>query len=202
MAIEYDFYQSPHTIGTTRKRYHARPVHFSNVSGDELVKNICNRGSLHLAEVKAVLTALNETLVDFLSKGHQVQVPGIGGFHISLSCPETRRPSDTRAASIKVKTVTVRPEKDFVKQVASKAKFVRTRWKVHSEERYSLNDLAVLVKAFLSNHPYLQRADLERIGELTRTTAVNRLRELVAQGYLKNISPDKHHPLYVWCDKK
>ncbi len=202
MAIQYDFYQSPYTMGTQRKRYHARPVHFLNVSGEALVKEICNRGSLHTAEVKAVLTALNETLIDFLSKGYQVQVPGVGGFHISLSCTETRRPSDTRSKSIKVKNVTVRPEKDLVKQVASKATFVRTRWKVHSEEKQTLNDLIVLVKDFMSKNPYLRRADLERIGKLTRSTAINRLHELVEQGYLENASTDKHHPIYVWCKDK
>ncbi len=198
MTIQYDFYQSPHTIGTTRKRYHARVVRARNVNGKDFVREVVRRTAFSVAEVTATLIAVNETLTDLLSQGHNVKVPGIGSFQISLSCPETRRPGDTRAGSIKVKTVHLRPEKALVSAVSNRATFVRARWKVHSNERLSLTDLARIVKEHLASHPYLRRADLEQLAGLTRTTAVNRLREMVAQGYIENVSSDRHHPLYVW----
>ncbi len=201
MAIRYDFYQSPDTMGTFRKRYHARPVHNSKVSEKRLVRDVSRQSGIPESGVIAVLSGLSATLVDHLSEGRTVKVPELGTFQISLRCPETRKPSDTRAKSIKVKSIHLRPEKELVKAVANEAKFVRTRWKVHSSEKSTLDDLTVLVRDYLAKNTFLNRRTLEALAHLTRATAIDRLHKLVEAGILQNISPNRQQPLYVLAEK-
>ncbi len=38
MAIKFEFYESPNTIGTRKKRYHARVVNWQRINTDYLAR--------------------------------------------------------------------------------------------------------------------------------------------------------------------
>ena len=89
MAVKFEFYESPNTIGTRKKRYHARVVNRERISTDHLAQEIHHSSSLTVADIKATIIALSEKLAYHLKDGARVHIEGIGYFHISLTCPET-----------------------------------------------------------------------------------------------------------------
>ncbi|MCS2446918.1 hypothetical protein NXU86_21065 [Phocaeicola vulgatus] len=111
MAIKFEFYESPNTIGTRKKRYHARVVNWQRINTDYLAREIQYGSSLTVADIKATIISLSEKLAYYLKDGARVHIEGIGYFHISLTCPETRTPSSTRANKVKFKSVTFRADK-------------------------------------------------------------------------------------------
>ena len=46
MAIKFEFYESPNTIGTRKKRYHARVVNWQRINTDYLAREIQYGSSL------------------------------------------------------------------------------------------------------------------------------------------------------------
>ena len=93
MAIKFEFYESPNTIGTRKKRYHARVVNWQRINTDYLAREIQYGSSLTVADIKATIISLSEKLAYYLKDGARVHIEGIGYLHISLTCPETRTPS-------------------------------------------------------------------------------------------------------------
>ena len=104
MAVKFEFYESPNTIGTRKKRYHARVVNRERISTDHLAQEIHHSSSLTVADIKATIIALSEKLAYHLKDGARVHIEGIGYFHISLTCPETPTPHSTRANNVKFKS--------------------------------------------------------------------------------------------------
>ena len=87
MAIKFEFYESPNTIGTRKKRYHARVVNWQRINTDYLAREIQYGSSLTVADIKATIISLSEKLAYYLKDGARVHIEGIGYFHISLTCP-------------------------------------------------------------------------------------------------------------------
>ena len=111
MAIKFEFYRTPDTEGTSKKRYYARVVNFRHVSTDALASSIQQRCTLTEADVHAVLVSLGQELAWHLKEGERVHVEGLGYFQVTLKCPETKNPKDTRSRDVKVRTVRFRPDK-------------------------------------------------------------------------------------------
>ena len=78
--------------------------------------------------IKATIISLSEKLAYYLKDGARVHIEGIGYFHISLTCPETRTPSSTRANKVKFKSVTFRADK-YLKHQLSDVKTERSKYK-------------------------------------------------------------------------
>ncbi|WP_301246377.1 HU family DNA-binding protein, partial [Phocaeicola sartorii] len=127
MAIKFEFYESPNTIGTRKKRYHARVVNWQRINTDYLAREIQYGSSLTVADIKATIISLSEKLAYYLKDGARVHIEGIGYFHISLTCPETRTPSSTRANKVKFKSVTFRADK-YLKHQLSGVKTERSKY--------------------------------------------------------------------------
>ena len=56
MAVKFEFYESPNTIGTRKKRYHARVVNRERISTDHLAQEIHHSSSLTVADIKQPLS--------------------------------------------------------------------------------------------------------------------------------------------------
>ena len=166
MAVKFEFYESPNTIGTRKKRYHARVVNRERISTDHLAQEIHHSSSLTVADIKATIIALSEKLAYHLKDGARVHIEGIGYFHISLTCPETPTPHSTRANNVKFKSVTFRADKYLKKQLAD----VKTK-------------------------RVLTRRDFEQLFTLTRATAGRYITRLAKEKKLCNISIP-HNPIY------
>ena len=68
MAIKFEFYESPNTIGTRKKRYHARVVNWQRINTDYLAREIQYGSSLTVADIKATIISLSEKLAYYLKE--------------------------------------------------------------------------------------------------------------------------------------
>lgn len=200
MAIHYDFFRNANSMDSNRERYHPRPTHSKTVTGDDLLKELKELSGLSRGSVVAVLNSLNQALIRHLSDGDNVNVDGVGSFSISLSAPETRTPSATRASSIKVKAVNFRCDKGLKDTVASQAVFSRDRFKTQSPVIDTQQLIGVVAKYFKKNRS-LNRKQFQEITFLNDSTAVRRLQMLREMGYIANMSSDKRHPIYISTPK-
>ena len=85
MAVKFEFYESPNTIGTRKKRYHARVVNRERISTDHLAQEIHHSSSLTVADIKATIIALSEKLAYHLKDGARVHIEGIFPYILDLS---------------------------------------------------------------------------------------------------------------------
>lgn len=200
MAFRYDLHENPNTRGTNKTRYHARPANNNTISGEKLIEHMAVHCGISSAIISSVLQTMSSVLVEYLSEGDSIHIPGLGTVQASLSCPETRTMSATRAGSIRIKTINMRAEKALVEKVAENTKFVRTRFKTHSVEYDDITFLTLIYK-FFDTHDFITRKNLELEFGLQSRTANNRLNKLVKDGVLKNASHDPHHPIYVLTEK-
>lgn len=194
MAVKFEFYQSPNSIGSNKKRYHARVVNQQHISSDQLAEEISNSSSLTEADVKAVLVALSERLAEHLKNGKRVHLDGIGYFQITLQCPETKNPKNTRAEDVTFKNVRFRADK-ILKGSLQGLKTKRSQEKVHSAE-ISEEKLESRLTEYFKTQQVLTRKTFEELFLLTTPTACRTLRKLVEARLLKNIGT-QHHPIYI-----
>lgn len=193
MAIKFEFYESPNTIGTRKKRYHARVVNWQRIDTDHLAREIQYGSSLTVADIKATIISLSEKLAYYLKDGARVHIEGIGYFHVSLTCPETRTPSATRANRVKFKSVTFRADKYLKKELAS-VKTARSEYKPHSMPT-TKDDIDTLLTEYFATNSVLTRRKFEQLCMLRRATAGRYIKQLAKEGKLRNISIPRN-PIY------
>ncbi|MDE5678720.1 HU family DNA-binding protein [Phocaeicola sp.] len=193
MAIKFEFYESPHTIGTDKKHYHARVVNWQRIDTDHLAREIHHSSSLTIADIKATLISLSEKLVYHLKDGARVHLEGIGYFHISLACPETHSPQKTRANKVKFKSVTFRADK-YLKKELSATKTERSKYKPHSAS-LTEEQIDLLLTEYFRTNNVLTRRVLEQLCMMKRATAGRHMARLAKEGKLRNISIP-HNPIY------
>ena len=195
MAVQFEFAPIPTPSDRKKKvRYYARVVNRKLIDSDYLAKEIQYACSLTDVDVKAVLEALNRSLESHLKEGRRVHLKGIGYFDVTLGCPETRDPKKTRASSVHFKSVNFRVDKELKYRIGD-LKAVRSSAGNHSA---SLTEVEIDLRLtdFFAKHQVLTRADLQRIGGMTRITAIRCINRLITEKKLKNINT-KSQPIYV-----
>ena len=80
MAIEFEFYQSPHTFGEKTKKYYPKVVNYRTVTTQELAEEIHSGSTLTTADIRATIDALSYQIAQHLSESERVHVEGIGFF--------------------------------------------------------------------------------------------------------------------------
>ncbi len=196
MALLYDFYVSPNSRGSNRKRYHARPTSNSIVRIEKLLEEASKKSVYSEDELKTALATLLDVVENHLAEGDHVQIPGLGGFQVSLKCPETRTPQATRSGSVSIKSVSYTPERQLVNSLRSKAVIRKSKHKTHSFRDGDMDSVMQHLRVYFQNNRYLTRKDMETHCFLTQSTANRKIKELVEQGVLLNVNHDTHHPLY------
>lgn len=196
MALHYDFYVSPNSRGSNRKRYHARPANNHIVKFEKLLKEAAKKSVYSEEDIKSAVTTLLDVVENHLAEGDHVQIPGLGGFQVSLKCPETRTPKATRSGSVSIKSVSYTPERQLVKSLRTKAEIKKAKQKSHSFRDGDMDSIMEHLQAYFQTNRYLTRKDMETHCFLTQSTANRKIKELVELGVLQNVSSDTHHPLY------
>ena len=59
MAIKFEFYESPNTIGTRKKRYHARVVNWQRFNTDFLAPEIQSGSSRTVSDINSTIISLS-----------------------------------------------------------------------------------------------------------------------------------------------
>lgn len=194
MAVKFEFYQSPNSIGNSKKRYHARVVNQQHISSDQLAEEISHNCSLTEADIKAALVALSEQMAEHLKNGKRVHLEGIGYFQITLQCPETKNPKNTRAEDVRFKNVRFRADQSL-KNSLQNLKTKRSPEKIHSAD-ISEEKLEERLSEHFRTTPILTRKTFEELFHLTTPTACRTIKKLVEAQRLKNIGTP-HHPVYI-----
>jgi predicted histone-like DNA-binding protein len=194
MALYYDFYEDPPSKGSGgKKRFHVRVVTKGTATTDMLAADIQQSSSLTEADVKGVLTALVHAVKDRLGHSSRVHVEGLGYFQLTLACPPVDSPGGIRAESIRVKSITFRPESSFRNNFRT-VRFMRAPVKQHSKS-YSEQEMDSLLNAYFKDNSYLTARQFMQLSGFTRTTAARRLRQLVEAGKLRKVYFSRY-PLY------
>ena len=193
MAIQFDFYPNPNST-KEEQQYHPRIVNNSSLETDEILELINHRCSLADSDVVSCLTELSHIISEGLSQGRSVYLEGIGYFNLSLTCTTSPITPKTRAEHVELKGITFRPSTKLKKRLST-VKLERSEAKKHSG---LLTDQQIDEKVathFINNYT-LTRIQLERLCQLTRSTAIRQINRLIAQGKLINKNSTSQ-PIYV-----
>lgn len=210
MAILYDFYASPSVMEEGAKeqakeqelatKYHARVVGGQTLDVKKLVSRISQRSTLGEGDVLAVFHELSDELSQELLAGNRVYFPEIGYFSLSLQAPAEADPKETRAQKIRVKRIEFRAETQLRKKVESHAVFERSSKKMHSA-RLSHEEVESKVLEYLKEHMYVTCRTVCECCHLTKGTAQNHLKRMLAEGKIVNTNTPRN-PIYMVAKDK
>lgn len=184
MSIRYDLYQNPPQEGSNRKpRMHARVVGDRPAETDDLVALIHSRCTLTEADIRATLSAISQSVTDMLQTGRQVHIEGLGFFSLTLNCPPVKSPQGVRAEVVRFKNIAFRAEQKL-KDRFNTLHLERSPVKRHSNDYSGIEVDDILTKYFMDND-YITRKEFQKEVGFTRSTALRKLNQLVADGKLK-----------------
>lgn len=197
MSINYDWYPSPKKSADEPTTLHVRPVFNGSVSTDDLAESLQTATSLTIADVKAVLQALNREVGRQLAGGCRVHLEGLGYLTPRLRV-EGEVTEDIllrdRNRMVRFSGVNFLADKQLTEAIGA-VRLSHTPKATHSQE---LDDALVEERLadYFTTHDILTRAILQRLLHLSTWKATALLRRLCEEGKLRNASTD-FHPAYV-----
>jgi len=125
MAIQYRLTRMKDNISRDPKTgFYAQVVTRGTVDTQELCRDIANRCSLTVADMKAAIEALTQTVEKRLLDGYNVNIGDLGIFSVSAESKTVEEPDKIHGQSVKVKNVNFRPSVRL-KETMKKSNFVR-----------------------------------------------------------------------------
>lgn len=199
-TCRYELYHNPSASPKGGKYMHARLADNGKESMEDMLELLSRRTKLDVPSLRAVLENFTDIVGNELAQGKFVQINGLGGFRMTLSCPgHVKSPEDVRGGSIGVKSVEFRPDKQLLKDLRQSTTFRRTRNKKNQND--DQQEVLTTVRQYFANPDNKGKAISTKILScllnLTPKRASERLHELVAKGILINPSTDPHHPMYL-----
>lgn len=197
MSINYDWYPSPKKSPDEPTTLHVRPVFNGSVSTDDLAESLQTATSLTMADVKAVLQALNREVGRQLAGGCRVHLEGLGYLtpRLRVEGEVTEDiPLRDRNRMVRFSGVNFLADKQLTEAIGA-VRLSHTPKATHSQE---LDDALVEERLadYFTTHDILTRAILQRLLHLSTWKATALLRRLCEEGKLRNAGTD-FHPAYV-----
>ena len=192
--VYYDFYQTPQRTSDEEKHFHPRMINQGTIDISVLSREIEKSTTLTAPDVEAALSAITDHMKMHLMNGERVYLKGLGYFSISLQCTKPDcDPERTRAESIQFKSLNFKADQ-----------FMRNELKAIESKRISRKkpdgeinkELVSMLVPYLKTHKYISRHQVERLCNLTRMTALRRLKVCVNNNILKNLGT-RFNPVYV-----
>lgn len=90
-----------------------KPVHFPNITSEELADEIAQTQGVPKTQVLAVTQAFINRLIHYMQIGHGVQMGDFGIFKVSFSAKSSDDPEKLNADSITTRRILFRPGKAF-----------------------------------------------------------------------------------------
>lgn len=194
MSVKYDLYQNPPSARQSQA-YHVRLKSSGMLTTGQLAREIEHATSLTASDVKGALMELSRLMREGLANGKRVHLEGIGYFSLAASAPVVTDPQTMRAEHVRVKGVTYQPEKDLLAELDAQVRFERTSLKMQSSKK-TMEELKRGLEQYFASHVFITRAEFGRLFGLTRSTAIDRLGRLTAEGFLQRKGA-KNAPVYV-----
>ncbi len=184
MSIQYDFYQNPPQKGSNEQpKLHARVKPKGTMTTAEIVELINQFTSFSTADAKGVLEAFLNMLKMALHSGKVVQIDGLGLFSLTLDCPSLDTPTERRAESIRVKSVSFRPAPELVNDFKA-ADLERARLKYHSHS-CTPEEIDRRLTLYFKDHHCITRKQFCRLCGVTFATSIRRINDLIAADKLR-----------------
>lgn len=110
MSIQYRLTPVRDNISDKPKEgFYAQVVTKGTVDTRELCKDISERCSLSVADMKAAIEALTQTIEERLQDGYNVSIDELGTFSVSAESRMVQEADEIRGQSVKVKNINFRP---------------------------------------------------------------------------------------------
>lgn len=194
MAIQFEFYESPDATGENVEKYHARTVILKKVTTEDICHEIQHASSLTEGDIRAVLTALSDSLIFHMSHSHRVHLEGIGYFQPTLRVTREIIPDKTRAQSVWFKSVSFKPDKRIVRYLGG-VFTERAEVKVHSA-KLTNEQVDEKVTRYIQKNEFMTRKQMQLFCGMTKSTTQRHITRMLGEGKLMNKGTQKQ-PLYV-----
>ncbi|WP_321517661.1 HU family DNA-binding protein [uncultured Bacteroides sp.] len=110
MSIQYRLTPMRDNISENPKQgFYAQVVTKGTIDTRELCKAISEKCSLNVADMKAAIEALAQTIEDKLQDGYNVSIDELGTFSVSAESRTVQDSEEIRGQSVKVKNINFRP---------------------------------------------------------------------------------------------
>lgn len=190
MAAEYALFKNPPRKGSSEEpRLHARIVPGRVIRLERIAKEISSFSSFSSADIKGLLQAFSDQLVEHLEAGDEIDLEGFGHFSISLHCPPISHPREVRAEEIRFKSVNFRCSK----KITSRLETMRVARKegASAPPLYTAAQRKENILRHLDRERTLMSSDCMRINACTRYMALKDLKELLAEDKIGKIGKRK-----------
>ncbi len=191
MAINYDFYK-PAGIFDDAEVWHIRAVNNGTVETEEMIERIAHATTLTRADLKAALSALAAEATEHLREGKHVHIEGLGYLSPSIGGEVDKdKNGQLRLQQAGIKTVRFRPETalmDALQDVSFTSKHhLGTQSATIADEH-----LPAMLTQLSEQKGHFTAQDFRIALHLSDTTARRRLKQLIANGVIKNIGTAKY----------
>lgn len=128
MAIKYNVVErgEPGVVGGGTKKWYASVVTDGEVSIDKLTKEIEKFSSLSESDIRAVIIALENVIVNEIAEGRIVRLDKLGSFYPSLSSGSAATEADFNVSMIKGAKMNYRPG-TRINDALKTAKFLKVK---------------------------------------------------------------------------
>ena len=196
MNIKYEIHAIKNAAGEGKEHQYVRLLDHEPMSDDALERNIQNESSLTAADVRSALMTVREYLISELSQGSRFHIPEIGYFSLSvaLDIPSDKPVEKVRADYLSVRGINFRPEASLLAEVKRNAHFEKATNSVKSAV-YTEAELEAKVRAYVAEHKFITRRDMEHTFHLRTSAARKWLTLFLEKGLLRKEGP-RTSPIY------
>lgn len=128
MSIKYKSLErgEPGVKGGGKKKFYAAPVLGSEVTLEAVTKKVEKTSTVSGADIRAVLYAMVDTIVDDLSDGNIVRLGELGSLRVSFSSDGVSSPNDVNTSIIKGAKIIFTPGSK-IKDMLKAAKYEKAK---------------------------------------------------------------------------
>ena len=141
--------------------------------------------SLTRGDVQAVMTSLHDLIVTELSQGARFYLPQVGYLSLSVTTelPEGKSMDKVTGNNIRLRNINFKPTAELLNEVGRNVRFERSKYTTKSR-RYTEEQLWDKIVAFIKEHDYICRRDMEYHFSLRQQTALKWLKHFTEKGLL------------------
>lgn len=183
MAALYDLRENPSPQKEKQTQgMHARLVSQGTVDTQTIINEIAHATSFSTADLKGVLTAIEERVAVHLSRGYHVELGNLGYFSAKLKVKPTTDKSQTHSQSVHFDNVNFRAASWLRKHLDGDLE--RARHGIKYSKQTTIEEHKKLLDNYLNTHICITRSDYSNLTGLLKNKALNELNKWVEQGIL------------------
>lgn len=185
MAIKYEIHSIQNAQGNGEERKFVRLQEHEPMTSKEIELYIQQACTLTRGDVQAVMTTLHDLIVTELSHGARFYIPEVGYLSLAVTTelPEGRPMEKVTGNDIRLRNINFKPTAELLKEVTKNVRFERSRYTTKSKQ-YTEEQLWDKIVAYIREHSYICRRDLEFHFHLRQQTALKWLRHFTEKGLL------------------